>query len=768
MRKRQFIQRLRKVLLALNLLLLFGCVAVIGLLIGGLVSVNHVLPDTTELSVYRPKLNTVLYAKSSEGNPSPTWTPIATVYREQYRTPIRLMDVPPWIHQATVAIEDRRFWRHQGVDPVGMVRALYADVRHRSARQGASTITQQLARSIWLSREKTIARKVKEVLLAVQMERKFSKDEILEMYLNEVYYGHASYGIASAAEGFYGKSIDELQDLSLAQCALLAGLPQRPGAHSPYDHPQGAKHRRDAVLDAMVRSQYITPAQAAEAKEEQVQQYLAPRKNRGIEGHTAPYFTSEVIKQLGDMWGEEVVYNGGLRVYTTLDARLQSIAEKAVKKGVADRKGQKVEQGALVCMDVDTGHVLAMVGGVGKYMEHQWNRATHARPVGSAFKPYVYTTSLNHGWGPNSTISGDNYRVQLVDGSVHVFNNYSGGGGTYTLKRALASSVNCAAVRLLEDVGIDPVVQMASKMMGVPVWRFNDFRYLSLALGTAGFSPLEMATGFSTIASGGWRPSPTLIDHVTDSRDERLPIEDHGRTPVLDGDVAVTMRTMMEAVTESGTAGGTRRALGIPCAGKTGTNEDWRDAWFVGFTADLCTAVWVGRDDYGPTRRVTGSVGALPIWRKFMVEATKIVKPESKFPEGRGIVGTRSKAAEEEGEPPVLALVCTQSRMPAGPHCPVTEERTFGPGEEPADQCTMHSGASDVPMPVRPEHRPPGPATSGRADATFVTVCVRSGRIATEYCPQTSTREFASGAVPSGWCQIHQPPPDEPVPPAAP
>ncbi len=762
MRKRNFIQRLRKVLLALNLLLLFGCVAVIGLLIGGLVSVNRVLPDTTELSVYRPKLNTVLYARSSEGNPSPKWTPIATVYREQYRAPIRLMDVPPWIHQATVAVEDRRFWRHQGVDPVGMARALYADVRHRSARQGASTITQQLARSIWLSREKTIARKVKEVLLAVQMERKFSKDEILEMYLNEVYYGHGAYGIASAAEVFYGKSIAELRDLSLAQCALMAGLPQRPGAHSPYDHPEGAKRRRNTVLDAMVRSQYITRAQAAEAKEEQVQQYLAPRKSRGIEGHTAPYFTSEVIKQLSDKWGEEVVYSGGLRVYTTLDARLQSIAEKAVREGVAERKRDKVEQGALVCMDVDTGHVLAMVGGVGKYMEHQWNRATHARPVGSAFKPYVYTTSLLYGWGPNSTISGDNYEVQLIDGGVHVFNNYGGGGqGTHTLARALASSINCAAVRLLEDVGIDPVVQMASKMMGVPVWRFNDQRYLSLALGTAGFSPLEMATGFSTIASGGWRPTPTLIDYVTDSQGERLPLEDHGRMPVLDRDVAVTMRMMMQGVTRSGTAAGTASRLGIPCAGKTGTNEDWRDAWFVGFTADLCTVVWVGRDDYAPTRHVTGSRGALPIWRKFMSEATKIVKPENKFPEGRGIVGTKFQEAEDE-EPPVAVLVCMASRMPAGPYCPMTEERTYVPGEEPAGQCTQHRGASDAPMPVRPEHRPPGPTASGRADATFVTVCVDSGSLATDYCPQTSTREFASGTVPRRRCEIHQPPPDEP------
>ncbi|MFQ5808215.1 MAG: transglycosylase domain-containing protein [Armatimonadota bacterium] len=761
MRKRRFIQRLRKVLLTLNLLLLFGCVALIGLLIGGLVSVNRVLPDTTQLSAYRPKLNTVLYATSETGNPSPKWTPIARVYRDQYRDPIRLRDVPRRLREAVVAVEDRRFWQHQGVDPLGMARALWADVRHRKAAQGASTITQQLARSIWLTREKTVARKAKEVLLAVQMERKFSKDEILEMYLNEVYFGHGAYGIASAAEVFYGKSIDELEELTLAQCALLSGLPQRPGAYSPFEHPEAAKRRRNIVLDAMARGGYVTPREAADAKKEQVQKYLVPRKSRGIESHKAPYFTSEVIKLLSDTWGEEMVYNGGLRVYTTLDIRLQRAAEKALAEGVTGKlKRRRVSQGALVCMDVHTGRVLAMAGGVGPYMENQWNRATHARPVGSAFKVYVFTTALMYGWGPNSTISADSLTVPLPNGRVHTFRNYDRAEkGTNSLTTSLQWSYNCAAVRLLQDVGIDPVVRTASRMMGVPEWRFNNHRYLSLALGSAGFSPLEMATGFSTIASGGFRPSPLLIDHVTDSRGEQLPVPTPERVPVLHRDVACTMRKMLARVVEGGT-GGRARLGSVPCAGKTGTNEDWRDAWFVGFTPDLCAAVWVGNDDYRPTGRITGGFGAAPIWKAFMSEAIKVIEPKSEFPAGGTIVGTKSEEAEQQERQPVL--VCAASQMRAGPYCPVTDEQSFAPDDVPTAQCTRHRGAGPAPPATRPEPRhSPAPAVPAAPRPESVTICVDSGRRATSYCPNTRTDELLPGVVPSGQCRIHGSAPPE-------
>ncbi len=758
MRSRKFIRRLRKVLLTLNLLLLFGFVAVVGLLMGGLVSVNRVLPDTTQLSAYRPQLNTVLYAKSGDANPSPAWTILARIYREQYREPVRLRDVPRWLRQATVAVEDRRFWRHQGVDPWGMGRALWANVRHGKTTQGASTITQQLARSIWLSRERTVNRKIKEVLLAVQMERKFSKDEILEMYLNEVYYGHGAYGIATAAELYYGKSVDELGELTLAQCALLAGLPQRPGAYSPYGHPQRAKQRRNTVLDAMVRCADISPAEAAKAKKEQVQKYLAERKSRGIESRKAPYFTAEVIKYLSDRWGEEIVYAGGLRVHTTLDMRLQRIAEQVLAEGVANLKDRKVTQGAVLCMEVRTGRVLAMVGGVGPYLENQWNRATHARPVGSAFKPYVYATALQYGWGPKSAISGAKVTVPMVDGRVHTFHNYNRGQeGTYTLTRALASSINCAAIRLLRDVGIDPVVRTASRMTDVPSWRFHEHRYLSMALGTVGFSPLEMATGFSTIASGGLRPTATLIDDVTDSRGEHLPVQRPGRVRVIHRDVAVEMRRMMEAVvrSRSGTAAGTAARLGTACAGKTGTNEDWRDAWFIGFTPELCTAVWVGRDDYAPTRRVTGSGGALPIWRKFMAEAIKIIKPEGKFPAGGSIVGTKSERVEEEL--PVVELICIESGALAGPYCPRTEERAFPRDQAPREQCPLHGGFGEASSRSRSESTRPSRPEPEPVRTESVTICVDSGRPATSYCPNTRTEEFPEGSAPAGSCHIHGP-----------
>ncbi|MFQ6132127.1 MAG: transglycosylase domain-containing protein [Armatimonadota bacterium] len=767
LRRPSFVRKLRKFLLVCNIAALLLCAGGVGLLLGGIAGVRRVLPDTTELSDYRPQLSTLIYSTEPDAEGNLEHTQLGKVYEEE-RDPIRLKDIPRVIRRATVAIEDRRFYQHQGIDPWGIARALYHNVRGGRVRQGASTITQQLARNIWLTRERTVNRKIKEMLLAIEMERKFSKDEILEMYLNEVNYGHGAYGIATAAKLYYDKDPDELDELTLAQAALLAGLPQRPSTYSPFDHPERARRRRDQVLDAMVRAMYITPAEAAEAKQEQVQGSLAKRRTRGLLSWRAPYFTTHVIKVLSQTYGQEVVQRGGLRVYTSLDMRLQKAAEQALAAGVKRLARQRVDTGALVCMEVRTGRVLAMVGGVGEFREHQWNSATQAkRQPGSAFKPYVYAAALENGWGPRDAISGARVTVPEGYGRTHTFHNYTGGQEhMWSLSSALAASVNCAAVRLQREVGSEHVVRIASRLMDIPSTRLH--RYPSLALGTAELSPLEMATGFSAFATAGLRPKRTFVDYIRDSRGELLYRGQPQVERVLHRPSGISMIAMLKGVVRGGT--GTRARLsGVPCAGKTGTTQRYRDAWFVGFTPDICTAVWVGRADNGPTARIFGGSAAAPIWKDFMTKAVEILGlKDSQFPTGEGAKGGKRAGPderEEEEKEPVRLTICAESGAQATRYCPYTREEVFEADEAPTGVCGRHGPAGEPlrePTPLGPSPVPPR-ATEG------VTICTQSGRRATSYCPNTVTRHFAPGTAPGGQCTLHgaAPTPPPPTPPSA-
>lgn len=755
MRRPSFFRRLSKVLLCLNILVLIGCAAAVGVFAGAISAVRQVLPDTTELATYRPRFTTILYSTEQGAGDGERHTLLGKVVTEgEDRIPVDFRDIPERLVQATVAIEDRRFWLHRGVSPRDMARALLANLRQRNyASQGASTITQQLARNIFLSPEKTVDRKLKEALLAIEIERKFSKEEILEMYLNQVYYGHGAYGVAAAASTYYGKKADELDELTLAQCAMLAGLPQRPATYSPYNHPRRAKARRDMVLDWMARCGYITAREAVQAKRENLQKSLAPRRERKTFNYKAPYFTTYAIRLLSRELGHEAVFGGGLRVYTTLDMRLQEAAEEAVTRGVRKLESKKVDQGALVCMDVHTGRVLALVGGVGEFREHQWNRAVQAkRQPGSSFKPYVYTAALQRGWRPTSLISGNPLTVQLVGGRTHTFHNAGPKqDGLFSLTTALAKSINPAAVRMMREVGIEPVVATASRMMGVPPSpRFDGHHGLALALGTVSVSPLEMATGYSAFANGGFRPEPRFVDRVTDSRGV-LVYESRPRlTRVIDKNTAAQMVQMMTAVVRGGT-GWRARLQGVECAGKTGTTDDYKDAWFIGYTPDICTAVWVGRDDNKkPGGRLYGGTAAAPIWKDFMSKAVGIRPTKHKFPRPDG------SAAAVVQRPTRTYTICVDSGDLATRYCPVTEERRFGPGDAPTTKCRLH-GPSHT---QATDSAAPGPSPPERT--IQVTICVESGKRATPYCPDTAVAEFPLGKAPSRRCSLHGPLEDAP------
>jgi len=749
LRRPSALRKLRRFLLVCNLGALLLCAMGVGLLLGGIAGVRRALPDTTELSDYRPRLSTLIYSTETDAKGNVQHTQLGKVYEEE-RDLIRLKDIPLLIRQATVAVEDRRFYQHQGIDPRGIVRALYHNLRGGRVEQGASTITQQLARNIWLTPERTLDRKIKEMLLAIEMERKFSKDEILEMYLNEVNYGHGAYGIATAAKLYYDKDPDKLAELSLAQAALLVGLPQRPSTYSPFDHPDWAKHRRDQVLDALVRDGHITAAQAAEARKEDAQKGLAKRRTRGLLSWRAPYFTTHVIKVLSDTYGPEVVQRGGLRVYTSLDTRLQQAAEEALAAGVKRLSGQRVDTGALVCLEVRTGRVLAMVGGVGEFREHQWNGATQARrQPGSAFKPYVYAAALENGWGPYDHISGAS--VTVSEGySTHTFHNYSRGQEhMWSLASALAQSVNCAAVRLQQQVGAEQVVEVASQLIDIPPTRLHHFP--SLALGTAELSPLEMATGFAAFATAGLRAKRMYVDSIEDARGELLYQAEPEVERVLHRPSGISMIGMLEGVVRGGT--GTRARLsGVACAGKTGTTQRYRDAWFIGFTPDICTAVWVGRADGGPTARIYGGSAAAPIWRDFMTKAVDILGlKDSQFPTGEGAKGGKRAGPQQQKEQqtePVRLTICVDSGARATRYCPNTREEIFAPGTAPGGVCTLHGPGA-------------GPA-EGPSGGVEVTVCTQSGKRATSYCPSTALRYFPPGTAPGGYCTLHHaagPPP---------
>ena len=509
-----------------------------------------------------------------------------------------LKELPSYVPKAFLAIEDRRFYEHYGIDPYGIARAAVANVLHRSVSQGGSTITQQLAKNLFLTQERTIHRKLQEMLLALWLERKFSKTQILELYLNRVYFGSGAYGIEQAAQRYFGKPA---RQLSLPEAALLAGLVKSPSRLAPTRNFDGAERRAQTVLAAMVALGFITPAS------EQVALAHPPRVVAQAGSGAINYVADWVMDAINDVLGhvdEDIV------VETTIDAGLQAGAEKALSEELA-QKGDKsgVSQGALVAMTPD-GAVRAMVGGR-NYGDSQFNRAVAAkRQPGSAFKPFVYLTALEHGLTPD-TVREDK-PIKIKDWQPENYRHEY--FGPVTLSKALALSLNTVSVRLTMELSPAAVIRTAYRLGIASKLEPN----ASIALGTSEVSMLELVGAYAPFANGGFAVVPHVIERIATGNGQLLYARNAqplGR--IIEARYVAMMNAMMQETLTIGTAH--KAALpGWPAAGKTGTSQDFRDAWFIGYTAHLVTGVWLGNDDGTPTKRVTGGGLPVEIWSRFM------------------------------------------------------------------------------------------------------------------------------------------------------
>ncbi|TIW52791.1 MAG: penicillin-binding protein, partial [Mesorhizobium sp.] len=513
---------------------------------------------------------------------------------------VGLDEMSPYIPEAVVAIEDRRFYSHFGIDPIGLSRAMVTNLLGGHFSQGGSTLTQQLAKNLFLTPDRTLERKVQEVLLALWLEHKHTKDQILEMYLNRVYFGSGAYGVEAASRRYFGKSA---RDVSLSEAALLAGLLKAPSKLSPARDPKAAEERAQLVLAAMRETgkigdkEYKTALSAPATR--------APSYWTGSENYVADTVMDELPDLIGDVRGDIVIT-------TTVDLNLQKLAERSIRR-LIDESGKKlnVTQGALVSID-DSGAVRAMVGGY-DYSTSQFDRASEARrQPGSAFKPFVYMAALEAGRTPDSIRNDAPIKI-----GKWTPDNYGGKYyGKVTLATALAKSLNSVAAQLTMEVGPDAVVEAAHRMGIQSDLQANT----SIALGTSEVTPLELTSAYVPFANGGYKPDIHFIQRITTANGKVLYAGSTGSAPrVIKADIVGMMNSMMTGTVEAGTA--KKAAFNWPSAGKTGTSQNSRDAWFVGYTANLTTGVWFGNDDGSPMKKVTGGVLPAQAWHEFMVAA---------------------------------------------------------------------------------------------------------------------------------------------------
>jgi len=625
---------------------------------------------------------------------------------------IKYQDLPPVLVNAVLAIEDRRFFEHGGINYYRLMEAALVDLREGRHGQGGSTITMQLSRGFFLTPEKTVKRKLTEMVIAIELEQKFSKQRIFEMYANQVYLGQRGSftinGFGEAAHAYFNKDV---KNLTLPEAALLAGMIQRPNYLSPYQHPKRALERRNLVIDSMVDTGAITHDEAERAKAEPLK--LA---TPNVEASDAPYFVDLVKDQLSGQFNEEELNNHALRIYTTIDPDLQRAAAEAVDIGgklvddlVIKRRTHKIKVGtgksattevkvdtgpmpqvALVALDPHTGEVLALVGGR-NYGMSQLNHALAKRPTGSIFKPFVYATAINTAvtgeslvaasadpdtglvtqdsgvFTPASLIDDSQVSIAINDDQVYEPRNYHETfHGEVTARYALAESLNNATVRLGQEVGFDKVAALA-RAAGINSARGTP----AVALGAYAATPVEMAGAYTVFANGGTRLSPLMVRSVRDAKSSVLQNYQSDTKDVLDPRVAYVMTTMMEAVVNNGTGYPVRaRGFTAPAAGKTGTSHD---AWFAGYTTNLLCIVWVGNDDYTDIK-LAGGAAAAPIWAEFMKRAVKLPQyaDTKEFPAPQGVV--------------TVTLDKATNRI-ATPACPEDYSIAFIAGTEPKETC---------------------------------------------------------------------------------
>lgn len=710
----------------------FLLIAITGAFIGVLVSYSPKLPDIDSIDNSLPSQSTKIYAKDK--------TLLANLFIEN-RTIVPISSIPENLKLAIIAIEDAKFYEHKGIDISGIIRAFYKNIRGQKIIEGGSTITQQLARNLFLSHRRTFARKIKEILISFQMERKYSKDEILELYLNQIYFGEGAYGVESAAQTYFGKSVDKL---NLAEASLLAGIPKSPLNYSPYTNFDLSKQRQEIVLSRMLEVGFITEEEYINAKNYQLK-FLPKPKYEG-ENYVAPYFTSYVIDQLINKFGATNVFRGGLRVYTTLDMEMQKHAENAIENALkeAQKNNLNISQGALVAIEPQTGHILAMVGGK-SWQESKFNRATQAkRQPGSAFKPFVYAAAIDKGFAPNSLV--EDAPVEYRAGAkIWKPQNYDKRfRGILTFRKALALSVNIPAVKIAEQVGIDTVIEYARKMGLTSVDPIND-RNLALSLGglTYGVSPLEMASAFSVFAAEGIKHEPISILKIENSNGVLIEEARQDKKIVLSKRTALILTDMLRDVIKYGT--GTGASIGRDAAGKTGTTSDFRDCWFVGFTPQISCAVWFGNDNNTPTNKVVG--GQLPArtWAKFMKEAHSklpVISFSSEYAGWKEVEKNIDEVRKIENTR-IEIEICSQSNLTATPYCPEPVTKKFPEGEEPVQICNLHLPTS------------PGEEIIKQSQTIEVDICKISGKLANEYCSEIIVKEMTRDKIPSQVCDIH-------------
>ncbi len=554
------------------------------------------LPPISNFEDIKPNPVTSIY--SSDGENIKTFT----VFRFEK---VSIKDIPNSLKYAIIATEDKNFYKHRGFDTFGLMRSVLANLRAGSFKQGASTITQQLARILFLSNERTFDRKIKELIIAHRIEKTISKDEILEMYLNSVYLGSGTYGVLSASKTYFNKNLNEL---TLAEAALIAGLPQAPSVYSPFQNPEISIQRRDQVLLRLYKTGYITKDQYERAKAERLH---LNKKSKIYSYNKAPYFIDFVLKELEYIgFREEDISQGGLKIYTTLDYKSQEAADNAINARLkAAKLTNDKTQMALFSFSPTTGKIYAYVGGK-NYEKSQYDRILNAiRPPGSSFKPFVYATALQQGSSVFDTV--DDSPVSFGRWSPR---NYGGKyRGRMPLWQALAVSSNVVAVKLIEKVGVPNVISTAREM-GITTPLQSD---MTIALGSNGVKLYDMVIAYGAFANGGFRVRPYAVERVENSRGVVV-YENPGpkNVKVISYDTAAGITYMLQKVVEVGT--GRAANIGRAVAGKTGTTDDYKDAWFMGYTPDIVAGVWLGNDNNTRLPGITGGVLPAQVWADYM------------------------------------------------------------------------------------------------------------------------------------------------------
>ncbi|MDE2126349.1 MAG: PBP1A family penicillin-binding protein [Armatimonadetes bacterium] len=701
----------------------------------------------------------------------------------QNRVPVKLAEVPRSVQLATIGIEDHRFYEHKGIDIIGIMRAMWANLRGENlTSQGGSTLTQQLVRHIkqfGVSRQKLYSRKIREALYAIRLEQVYSKAEILQMYLNAVYYGGGAWGIQAAAETYFGKPVYRLD---LAEAALLAGLPQRPAAFTPFEHPNAAIQRRNEVLDHMHQYGYITDEEWSQARAE-VPHFAPHRAHRNWLSFKAPYFVTYVLNYLTRKYGSDFVYSG-LKIQTTLNYRMQVLAQKAFDDGLRRASGYGANQGALVAIDNRTGFIRAMIGGRA-FRTSQFNNVTQGmRQPGSAFKLFDYAAAFDTGAATLRTTFVDRPVPYPGDPKHRVVKNYENRYSYHSISclSAIKFSMNTIAVQVAMRTGIGTTIAYA-KNMGIttplaPV--------LPTALGASSVRPLDLCSAYSVVADSGSRMLPMALKSVTDASGDV--IEEHAPheiTGILQPGTVDQLNTAFEAVVRGGTGtaarGNSSNGIIDQARGKTGTTSDNRDSWFAGYTPELTCVIWLasvhhnskGSVEYLPMPRATGGDICAPIWHDFMIQALPIEQkwlntfaaPGAATPVATPKSATNSNAKGADVDTGAANSATSPSGKSSTPGIIVpsdTQTTPFGsvPSPPSPDSGAADATPADTGLAPAPARQPA--STSSQSELVPVSICVESGKRATEWCPVVKTVMMSRRrAARLGVCTLHKAPPGE-------